>query len=197
MPMTTWPLSPIYELDSGSRSSYLPHSYSSSYNTFSPPPESAKDHRHISTNPVDVDIDAEATHGEDPLYKLLCKTSHALAAYAQTFPVVNSEKGEPIVTTAPKHRMKKIKNALTQRKRIVPILTILFLVLTFSYLAVRSQEIYDSNEDERGWIWTAASDGATQDSPSLGEHDEYRAEVDYLGVWTAVGPSDVPSGILE
>ncbi|OCF41162.1 hypothetical protein I317_04992 [Kwoniella heveanensis CBS 569] len=177
MPMTTWPLSPIYELDSGSRSSYLPHSYSSSYNTFSPPPESAKDHRHISTNPVDVDIDAEATHGEDPLYKLLCKTSHALAAYAQTLPVVNSEKGEPI--------------------RIVPILTILFLVLTFSYLAVRSQEIYDSNEDERGWIWTAASDGATQDSPSLGEHDEYRAEVDYLGVWTAVGPSDVPSGILE
>ncbi|WVF70086.1 hypothetical protein IAT40_004873 [Kwoniella sp. CBS 6097] len=169
MPQTTWPLSPIYELGSSSRT--LP--YSTAYNTF-PPLSSAKNHHYTANG-----------EPEDPLYNLLCKTSEALTVYAQKISLSGGEKGEPVVTTAPKYRLKKLKDALTQR-RIVPVLTILFLIITFSYLAVRSQEIYGSDHES----WNGAS---TMTDRAV----EYSAEVDYLGVWTAVGPSDVPSGILE
>ncbi|WVQ97799.1 hypothetical protein IAU59_004914 [Kwoniella sp. CBS 9459] len=175
MPQTTWPLSPIYELHSAGT---LP--YSSTYNTF-PPLSSAKNYHY---QPTAFD------EPEDPLYSLLCKTSEALSAYAQNLPALGGigEKGRPVVTTAPRHRLKKLRDAVNQR-RIVPVMIILLLIITFSYLAVRSQEIYSADQG----IWTVA-DGA--DTP-LAMAAEYNAEVDYLGVWTAVGPSDVPSGILE
>ncbi|WWD07961.1 hypothetical protein V865_006070 [Kwoniella europaea PYCC6329] len=63
---------------------------------------------------------------------------------------------EPRVTTAPKYRMKRAKDLLTLR-RVMPLLTILLIILTFSYLTLRREpgvdwEIHGNGYEKRGGV---------------------------------------------
>ncbi|WWC87210.1 uncharacterized protein L201_002097 [Kwoniella dendrophila CBS 6074] len=52
--------------------------------------------------------------------------------------IIKRDDLEPRITTKPKHRFKKIKSSITLR-RIIPMLTILLIILTFTYLSIRKE----------------------------------------------------------
>ncbi|OCF59099.1 hypothetical protein L486_03599 [Kwoniella mangroviensis CBS 10435] len=62
----------------------------------------------------------------------ICKARSTVLA------LLRRQDDEPQVTTSPKHRMKRAKDLMTLR-RVIPVLTILLIILTFSYLAVRRE----------------------------------------------------------
>ncbi|WVW78756.1 hypothetical protein I302_100717 [Kwoniella bestiolae CBS 10118] len=58
---------------------------------------------------------------------------------------------EPQITTAPKHRLKHARDWMTLR-RVVPVLTILLIILTFSYLAVRREPLPEWRYERRDGV---------------------------------------------
>ncbi|WWD00288.1 hypothetical protein V866_007198 [Kwoniella sp. B9012] len=80
----------------------------------------------------------------------ICKARSTLLA------LLRRQDGEPQVTTAPKYRIKRAKDLLTLR-RVMPLLTILLIILTFIYLTIRREpgvdwEIHGNEYERRGEV---------------------------------------------
>ncbi|WVQ68965.1 uncharacterized protein L199_007175 [Kwoniella botswanensis] len=77
-------------------------------------------------------------------------------ARSTVFALLARQDDEPQVTTAPKYRMKRAKDLLTLR-RVMPLLTILLITLTFSYLTIRREpgvdwESHGNGYEKRGGV---------------------------------------------